>query len=204
MSETTERFLRDIADRVGLHAVDEVRLFPPLRQSGVETGVAVVAAIPLPPDPLHSPQPDEPPEALTESAGDEFLPIEEADESRTMLAARGIDTILLLSPTTTDDRLRRAAELGSGFLYAISRLGVTGARDALAAGAQDIVARIRKVTDLPVALGFGISRPDHVREVGQWADAAVVGSALVDVIAREGASPDLNTRVEEYVRWLKS
>ena len=132
------------------------------------------------------------------------LPIEEADESRTMLAARGIDTILLLSPTTTDDRLRRAAELGSGFLYAISRLGVTGARDALAAGAQDIVARIRKVSDLPVALGFGISRPEHVREVGQWADAAVVGSALVDVIAREGASRDLDTRIEEYVRWLKS
>ena len=132
------------------------------------------------------------------------LPIEEADESRTMLARRGIDTILLLSPTTTDDRLRRAAELGSGFLYAISRLGVTGARDALAAGAQDMVARIRKVSDLPVALGFGISRPDHVREVGQWADAAVVGSALVDVIARSGASRDLDTRVEEYVRWLKS
>jgi tryptophan synthase alpha chain len=132
------------------------------------------------------------------------LPIEEADESRTMLAARGIDTILLLSPTTTDDRLRRAAELGSGFLYAISRLGVTGARDALAVGAQEIVERIRKVSDLPVALGFGISRPEHVREVGQWADAAVVGSALVDVIAREGASRDLDTRIEEYVRWLKS
>jgi tryptophan synthase alpha chain len=132
------------------------------------------------------------------------LPIEEADESRTMLAARGIDTILLLSPTTTDDRLRRAAELGSGFLYAISRLGVTGARDTLAAGAQEMVERIRNVSDLPVALGFGISKPDHVREVGQWADAAVVGSALVDVIAREGASRDLDTRVEEYVRWLKS
>jgi tryptophan synthase alpha chain len=132
------------------------------------------------------------------------LPIEEAGESRSMLAKRGIDTILLLSPTTTDDRLRRAAELGSGFLYAISRLGVTGARDAVAAGAQEMVGRIRKVSDLPVALGFGISKPDHVREVGQWADAAVVGSALVDVIAREGASPDLNTRVEEYVRWLKS
>jgi tryptophan synthase alpha chain len=132
------------------------------------------------------------------------LPIEEADESRTMLAKRGIDTILLLSPTTTDDRLRRAAELGSGFLYAISRLGVTGARDAVAAGAQDMVARIRNVSDLPVALGFGISTPAHVREVGQWADAAVVGSALVEVIAREGASRDLNTRVEEYVRWLKS
>jgi tryptophan synthase alpha chain len=132
------------------------------------------------------------------------LPIEEADEFRTMLASRGIDTILLLSPTTTDDRMRRAAALGSGFLYAISRLGVTGARDTLAAGAQEMVERIRNVSDLPVALGFGISKPDHVREVGQWADAAVVGSALVEVIAREGASRDLNTRVEEYVRWLKS
>jgi tryptophan synthase alpha chain len=132
------------------------------------------------------------------------LPIEEADEFRAMLARRGIDTILLLSPTTTDVRLRRAAELGSGFLYAISRLGVTGARDSLAEGAQEMVRRIRTVSDLPVALGFGISKPDHVREVGQWADAAVVGSALVDVIAREGASRDLNTRVEEYVRWLKS
>jgi len=132
------------------------------------------------------------------------LPIEEADDFRAMLASRGIDTILLLSPTTTDERLRRAAALGSGFLYAISRLGVTGVRDSIAAGAQDMVERIRKVSDLPVALGFGISKPDHVREVGRWADAAVVGSALVDVIAREGASGDLNTRVEEYVRWLKS
>jgi tryptophan synthase alpha chain len=132
------------------------------------------------------------------------LPIEEAGDFRAMLTTRGIDTILLLSPTTSDDRLRKAAALGSGFLYAISRLGVTGARDALADGAQEMVARIRKVSDLPVALGFGISKPDHVREVGQWADAAVVGSALVDVIARQGASHDLNTRVEEYVRWLKS
>jgi len=132
------------------------------------------------------------------------LPIEEAEESRTMLAQRGIDTILLLSPTTTDSRLRRAAALGSGFLYAISRLGVTGAREQLAAGAQEMVERIRRVSDLPVALGFGISKPDQVREVGQWADAAVVGSALVDVIAREGTSRDFYTRVEEYVRWLKS
>ena len=132
------------------------------------------------------------------------LPIEEAADVRDMLVARGIDTILLLSPTTTDDRLRRAAALGSGFLYAISRLGVTGAREVLADGAKEMVQRIRRVSDLPVALGFGISKPEHVREVGQWADAAVVGSALVDVIARGGASHDLNTRVEEYVRWLKS
>jgi hypothetical protein len=77
--ETTERFLRDIADRIGLTAVDEVRLFPPMRQSGVETGVAVVAAIPLPPEGVHVHLADEPPEALSESAGDEFLPIEEED-----------------------------------------------------------------------------------------------------------------------------
>ena len=132
------------------------------------------------------------------------LPIEEADDFRNMLAARGIDTILLLSPTTTDERLRKAAALGSGFLYAISRLGVTGARDQVATGAQEMVQRIRRASDLPVALGFGISKPEHVREVGQWADAAVVGSALVSVIAEAGAANDLNTRVEEYVRWLKS
>ena len=132
------------------------------------------------------------------------LPIEEADDFRALSGSRGIDTILLLSPTTTDNRLRRAAALGSGFLYAISRLGVTGARDAIADGAEDMVRRIRTVSSLPIALGFGISRPDHGREVGRWADAAVVGSALVSVIAEAGASTDLNTRVEEYVRWLKS
>jgi tryptophan synthase alpha chain len=132
------------------------------------------------------------------------LPIEEADDFRGMLAARGIDTILLLSPTTSDERLRKAASLGSGFLYAISRLGVTGARDQIAEGAQEMVERIRRVSDLPVALGFGISKPDHVREVGRWADAAVVGSALVSVIAEAGAAGDLTNRVEEYVRWLKS
>ncbi len=132
------------------------------------------------------------------------LPIEEADQFRALVASRGIDTILLLSPTTTDDRLRQAGSLGSGFLYAISRLGVTGARDAIADGAEEMVRRIRAVSSLPIALGFGISKPEHVREVGQWADAAVVGSALVSVIADAGASRDLNTRVEEYVRWLKS
>jgi tryptophan synthase alpha chain len=132
------------------------------------------------------------------------LPIEEADEFRNMLSARGIDTILLLSPTTTDDRLRKAASLGSGFLYAISRLGVTGAREHLADGAREMVGRIRRVTDLPVALGFGISTPEHVRDVGRWADAAVVGSALVSVMAESGTSSALETRVEEYVRWLKS
>jgi hypothetical protein len=84
--ETTERFLREIAQRVGIDAVDEVRLFPPLRQSGVETGVAVVAAIPLPPEASLARAQDEPPEALSESAGDEFLPIE--DEEREIIVHR--------------------------------------------------------------------------------------------------------------------
>src|SRR2546423_1296838 len=79
MIGTTGRFFRDIAGPIGMHPVDEVRLFPPLRQSGVETGVAVVAALPLPPEPEHARDSDAPPEALSESAGDEFLPIEEED-----------------------------------------------------------------------------------------------------------------------------
>ncbi len=132
------------------------------------------------------------------------LPIEEADECRNILASRGIDMVFLLSPTTSEARMRRAGELGSGFLYAISRLGVTGVRDTLADGAEGIVARIRAVTTLPIALGFGISKPEHVREVGRWADAAVVGSALVQVIAETGDVPELADRVEGYVRWLKS
>jgi tryptophan synthase alpha chain len=81
---------------------------------------------------------------------------------------------------------------------------VTGVRDDLAVGAEEMVRRIRAVSDLPIALGFGISKPEHVREVGRWADAAVVGSALVNVIAEAGTDGDLATRVEEYVRWLKS
>jgi tryptophan synthase alpha chain len=132
------------------------------------------------------------------------LPIEEAVDFRGTMTSRGIDTIFLLSPTTTDARIRKAATLGSGFLYAISRLGVTGARDTLAEGVEAMVRRIRALSALPVALGFGISKPEHVREVGRWADAAVVGSALVNVIAEAGRSPDLGRRVEEYVRWLKS
>jgi tryptophan synthase alpha chain len=131
------------------------------------------------------------------------LPIEEAGEFREILASRGMDTIFLLSPTTTDARIRQAATLGRGFLYGISRLGVTGARDQVASGAEALVRRIRAQTDLPVALGFGISRPEHVAEVGAYADAAVVGSALVSLIAEAGGSPGLTEQVEAYVGALK-
>jgi tryptophan synthase alpha chain len=131
------------------------------------------------------------------------LPIEEAGGFRETLAASGIDTIFLLSPTTTDARIRRAAELGSGFLYGISRLGVTGARAEVASGAEAMVRRIRAHTSMPIALGFGISSPEHVAEVCAYADAAVVGSALVSKIAEASAAPDLIAQVERYVRWLK-
>lgn len=130
------------------------------------------------------------------------LPIEEADGLRAALDGTEIDPIFLLSPTTTDARIRRAAALGSGFLYGISRLGVTGARARIATGASELVARIRTASELPVALGFGISRPEQVAEVTRWADAAVVGSALVDVIAR--ATPDTApAEAARYVGWLR-
>lgn len=131
------------------------------------------------------------------------FPVEEAEGFHRTLASVGIATIFLLSPTTTDNRIARAASLGRGFLYVISRLGVTGARATLPARARDLVARIRRKTTLPVALGFGLSSPDHVRQVGAWADAAVVGSALVSVIEESAGSPDLVDRVEDFVRWLK-
>jgi tryptophan synthase alpha chain len=131
------------------------------------------------------------------------LPIEEAGEFRGALTASGLETIFLLSPTTTDERIKKAAELGSGFLYGISRLGVTGARDRVASGAETLVRRIRAHTAMPIALGFGISSPEQVAEVGAYADAAVVGSALVSKIAECSASPKLIEDVESYVRWLK-
>jgi tryptophan synthase alpha chain len=132
------------------------------------------------------------------------VPPEEAEEWRNRFQAAGIDTIFLLSPTTADQRIRRAAALGSGFLYGISRLGVTGARDDVADSAAELATRVRRATPMPLAIGFGVSRPEHVRAIGRIADAAVVGSALVNVIAEHGTSPGLLENVERYVRWLKS
>jgi len=132
------------------------------------------------------------------------LPPEEAGEAHGAFRRHGLDTIFLLSPTTTPARIRRAADLGGGFLYGISRVGVTGARDDVADSARELAGRVRAETDRPLALGFGFSRPEHVKAVGQWADAAVVGSALVQVVAEHGQSADLASQVERYVRWLQS
>jgi tryptophan synthase alpha chain len=132
------------------------------------------------------------------------VPPEEAAQFREALSRARIDTIFLLSPTTSQERIRRAAALGTGFLYGISRLGVTGARDAMADSARELASRVRNETAMPLALGFGLSRPEHVRAVSEYADAAVVGSALVSVIAEHGQSPKVLDEVERYVRWLKS
>jgi tryptophan synthase alpha chain len=132
------------------------------------------------------------------------MPPEEGEAFCKRLGNAGIDTIFLVSPTTTAERIRRAADLGSGFLYGISRLGVTGIRDTVDDAARELGRRVKGETRLPLALGFGISRPEHVRAIGQWADAAVVGSALVNVIAEHGRSAGLLDEVERYVRWLQS
>jgi tryptophan synthase alpha chain len=132
------------------------------------------------------------------------VPPEESEQFRAALTGAGIDTIFLLSPTTSVERIRRAAALGSGFLYGISRLGVTGMRESVAESARELAARIRRETDMPLALGFGFSKPEHVREIAECADAAVVGSALVNVIAAHGQSPQLLGEVDRYVRWLRS
>ena len=132
------------------------------------------------------------------------MPPEEGETFRATFTGAGIDTMFLLSPTTTVERIRRAAALGSGFLYGISRLGVTGMRDSVDDSARALATRVKAETAMPLALGFGISRPEHVRSIGQFADAAVVGSALVNVIAEHGQSQGLMDEVERYVRWLRS
>ena len=130
-------------------------------------------------------------------------PVEEAEPLRRPLVTAGLDPIFLVSPTTTDARIGRSGELGRGFLYVISRLGVTGMREQMAADVPTLLERVRAVSALPIAVGFGISTPAHVAEACRTADAAVVGSALVDTIARSTAG-NVCERASEYVKWLKS
>jgi tryptophan synthase alpha chain len=132
------------------------------------------------------------------------LPIEEAGGAREVFDRHGLDLIFLVSPTTTDARLAEAARLGRGFLYAISRLGVTGVRSSVPASAAPLVARLRRATSMPIALGFGLSTAGQVAEVWRFADAAVVGSALVQRIADvTAAGGDVGRGVEGFVRELK-
>ena len=132
------------------------------------------------------------------------LPVEESGHMQCKLAEHGIDLIFLVSPTTSDQRLRAAAAAGSGFMYAISALGVTGTRTMVADSAAVLVRRIRAVSAVPVAVGFGVSTPAQARDVAQFADGVVVGSAIVEVMetaARQG--DDVARAVNAFVRNLK-
>jgi tryptophan synthase alpha chain len=119
-----------------------------------------------------------------------------------VLSSHGLDLISLIAPTTSDERLERIAAGAAGFLYAVSRAGVTGARNETSSAAEQLVARARRYTDLPIAVGFGISTRQQIEEVWRYADAAVVGSAIVAEIER--SIPERNTveRVTDFVRAL--
>jgi tryptophan synthase alpha chain len=110
------------------------------------------------------------------------LPIEEADAYLKQMRKRNLATVFLAAPTSPDDRLKRIAQASTGFVYAVSRTGVTGARKEMAEDAQKLVRRLRKFTRLPIAVGFGISGPEQFAAVGQFADAAAIGSAIVHTI----------------------
>ncbi len=130
------------------------------------------------------------------------LPVEEAAEYLGHMRKRNLATIFLAAPTSTDERLKRIAEASSGFVYAVSRTGVTGARKDLPEDAQQLVRRLRKITKLPIAVGFGISAADQFAAVGKYADAAVVGSAIVQTIER---SPGKEAQaVAEFIKQLSA
>jgi tryptophan synthase alpha chain len=127
---------------------------------------------------------------------------EEAGEFSATLKADGLDMIFLVAPTSTDARLSLVAERASGFIYAVSRAGVTGARAEMSLDAERLVERVRRFSDLPVAVGFGLSNAEQVADVWRYADAAVVGSALVAEIERLNGEPALVQRVGEFARRL--
>ena len=131
------------------------------------------------------------------------LTLEEAADYRSILHARGLDTIFLAAPTSTDARLNKIAEVSSGFLYLISRMGVTGTREALPEELPALAKRVRQVTQLPTAVGFGISQPEHVTALAGIANAAVVGSALVAEIEKAATPKAAAETVASRVRILK-
>ena len=127
---------------------------------------------------------------------------EEAQSWAEALYQRELDPIFLAAPTTSDKRLARIARQARGFIYAVSRAGVTGARDEMTRDAETLVQRVRSVSDLPVAVGFGVSTAEQVRKIWRFADAAVVGSAIVREIEKLTGSPNLVSRIGEFARSL--
>ncbi|MFN0087428.1 MAG: tryptophan synthase subunit alpha [Blastocatellia bacterium] len=127
---------------------------------------------------------------------------EEADDFVAGMRRAGIDTVFLVAPTSTDERIRRIARYSTGFIYVVARTGVTGMRESVATEVRTLVDRVRAHSPLPVAVGFGISTPEHVREVWSFADGAVVGTRLVLEIEQHLDSPELAERVGRLTREL--
>ena len=127
---------------------------------------------------------------------------EEAGEFNARLRAHDLNMIFLVAPTSTDERLSLVAERANGFIYAVSRAGVTGARNDMSSDAERLVMRVRKVSELPVAVGFGISNAEQVADVWRYADAAVVGSAIVAEIEKSQDDANLVQRIGEFSRRL--
>ena len=130
------------------------------------------------------------------------LSVEEAEPFLREMRRADLDTIFLAAPTSTAERLRRIGEVSRGFVYAVSRMGVTGTRDTLSSQVLPLVERLRAVTALPLAAGFGISRREHLDVLKGKIDAAVVGSALVRVIEEHGASPEGPRKLAQAVKEL--
>jgi tryptophan synthase alpha chain len=129
------------------------------------------------------------------------LTLEEADEYRRLMKSRELATVFLAAPTSTDDRLKQIAAASNGFIYAVSRTGVTGAQAEMADDARKLVKRIRRFSKLPVAVGFGVSTAAHFAEVGKYAEAAVVGSAIMKIVEAHGKESP--SRVAEFIRALR-
>lgn len=127
---------------------------------------------------------------------------EEATAFAATLQTHDLDMIFLVAPTSIDHRLQLVAERASGFVYAVSRAGVTGEQSSVSTEAEKLVTRMRQFSDLPIAVGFGISSAKQVAEVWRYADAAVVGSAIVAEIERQAGAPETATRISEFARRL--
>jgi len=133
------------------------------------------------------------------------MPVEESDDIYKTALRYGIDPIFLITQTTSDERIKKIAARAHGYLYLVAVLGVTGVRDTVSSGAIDLLQRVRKHTALPLALGFGISTPDHAKICAQaGADGVIVGSAIVDIIERGLGNPDTMARdLKSYVSAMK-
>ncbi len=130
--------------------------------------------------------------------------VEEAGEYVEVMRRHGLDTVFLAAPTSTERRLKLIAEYSTGFVYLVSRTGVTGEQESLSAAALPLIKAVRNVTDLPLAVGFGVSKKEHVAELGREAEAVVVGSAIMRLIESNGGDASLEPQLESFIRELKS